>query len=107
MDVISGLPLLPEAAGKPITSWGDGGNRLLLDASSVIHSAVCLERLFSGAKTLLQCGYCQEEDVQRTEPNSGCWRPTCASLSRQWALTLKDRRGVLANRNGLVDIKLG
>jgi hypothetical protein len=41
MDVIPGLSPLLEAAGKHISSWDDSGSRLVVDAGSVVQSAVC------------------------------------------------------------------
>jgi transposase len=41
MVVIPGLSRLLEAAGKHITSWDDSGSRLVVEAGSVVESAVC------------------------------------------------------------------
>jgi transposase len=41
MVVIPGLSPLLEAAGKHISSWDDSGSRLVVDAGSVVQSAVC------------------------------------------------------------------
>jgi transposase len=41
MVVIPGLSRLLEAAGKRVTSWDDSGSRLVVEAGSVVESAVC------------------------------------------------------------------
>lgn len=41
MVVIPGLSSLLEAAGKHVSSWDDSGSRLVVDAGSIIKSAVC------------------------------------------------------------------
>ena len=41
MVVIPGLSRLLEAAGKRVTAWDDTGSRLVVEAGSVVKSAVC------------------------------------------------------------------
>jgi hypothetical protein len=41
MVVIPGLSQLLEAVGKHVASWDYSGSRLVVDAGSIVQSAVC------------------------------------------------------------------
>ncbi|MDZ5460914.1 ISL3 family transposase [Azohydromonas lata] len=50
MVVIPGLSSLLEAVGKHVSSWDDSGSRLVVDAGSLVQSAVCPRCICSSSR---------------------------------------------------------